>query len=250
MSTKTRAKNVRVHLVFDVALGIPEPKFPPVQVRSFNADHGLLEVEAAVPPRLTGERVDNHLIYVLYETRGRLQAYARKENIGLNTDAATRVIGHLIYATSMSKYERRPAMLLTQGMIEGGASFDTREVIAAIRALWPVIDKVSPLPRDRDLGLNLLWLVPGPLSSPDFEGIRTGTFFRSKRVLQVQIAVPPKMEAQNIRRYLRETLVAVSDLARSEAKRRRKASLSAEAAEAAIGQLIRRMPRKWPEGKP
>jgi hypothetical protein len=250
MSARTRARNVRVHLVFDAKLAIPEPKFPPVRIHTFDAAERLLAVEAAIPPRLKGEAIDNHLIYVLSETRGRLHDYTRQQDSGLATDAARRVINQLMYSTSVSKYERRPTTLLSQGMVQGGASYDTRDVMGAIRALWPVIDKVSPPPRDCDLRINIMWLVPGPVSAPDFEGLRTGTFFRSKRTLQIQVAVPPKIEAQSIRRYLKGTLIGVSDLARSEAQRRRKAGLSAEAAETAISQLIRRIPRKWHRGSP
>jgi hypothetical protein len=43
---------------------------------------------------------------------------------------------------------------------------------------------------DETGSLDVVFHVPGSLVSPDYDGVRTGTFWRKKRILQVQIAVP------------------------------------------------------------
>lgn len=43
---------------------------------------------------------------------------------------------------------------------------------------------------DADLRLNVVYMISDSKSQLDFEGVRTGTYFRSDRVLVVQAAVP------------------------------------------------------------
>jgi len=43
---------------------------------------------------------------------------------------------------------------------------------------------------DEQGSLDLVFHVPGPILRVDWTGVRTGTFFRRERMLQVQMAVP------------------------------------------------------------
>jgi len=56
------------------------------------------------------------------------------------------------------------------------------------------ISKIKHLAGEREMdasgSLDIVFHVPGSLLSPDYDGVRTGTFSRKKRLLQVQIAVP------------------------------------------------------------
>ena len=43
---------------------------------------------------------------------------------------------------------------------------------------------------DSELSLNVEFQVPGNLITPDFQGVRTGTFRKADRLLKIQVALP------------------------------------------------------------
>ena len=53
------------------------------------------------------------------------------------------------------------------------------------------------------LGINVVFFIPGPLFSPDFSGVRTGTYAKRPNLLLVQAAVdidsgPPEQELSGL----------------------------------------------------
>lgn len=41
--------------------------------------------------------------------------------------------------------------------------------------------------------IDLVFLMPGSLTAPNFEGLRTGKFSRAKKTLMIQVAVPDRL---------------------------------------------------------
>ena len=70
------------------------------------------------------------------------------------------------------------------------------------------------------LNLNVVYQVPGEFIGPDFEGVRTGSYFRRRAVLVVQDAVPSGVPSDP-NGFLRETLLAAIDAVAPWASRRK-----------------------------
>jgi hypothetical protein len=78
---------------------------------------------------------------------------------------------------------------LSVGVIVGGFTVESkiwRE--ALVRLSRAVSDIRNQL--DSELNINVEFHVPGHLITPDFEGIRTGTFRKADRLLKIQVALP------------------------------------------------------------
>lgn len=83
-----------------------------------------------------------------------------------------------------------PAKVLSLGSIVGGQT----------QANKPWVDAIRQLTRDiairrgevlADINVNVEFHIPGDLLTPDFEGVRTGTFRKADNLLKVQVALPP-----------------------------------------------------------
>jgi hypothetical protein len=136
--------------------------------------------------------------------------------------------------------ENEPVNLVSISMRTGGESRENEAIVAAIKDLWRRLDEVSSAPHEADLRVVLMFDIPGPRLPVDYEGVRTGSFFRSKDALEVQAAVPDELTAADMPGYLSAVLSEMVDAAKAYAKRR-KLPLSTEALERAVGELIARL---------
>ena len=69
------------------------------------------------------------------------------------------------------------------------------------------------------LNLNVVYHLPGEISSPDWTGVRTSSYSRKLAVLMVQVSVPPGMPPDP-GGFIRDTLSAAIDAAEEWAARR------------------------------
>ncbi len=134
----------------------------------------------------------------------------------------------------------RPPKLVYFSMRVGGDSRDNRRMREAIRHLGNLSDELLALPKSDDLRVDLTFDIPGPYTSPDYDGIRTGSFFRKDHLLVVQVSVPAGIAAADISSYLMNTLSQTVEPVQDFAKRR-KLALSVEAFERAIHRLVPRV---------
>jgi hypothetical protein len=75
-------------------------------------------------------------------------------------------------------------------------------------------DMVSPL------AVNVVFQVPGRFLTPEFEGIRSGTFSRKERRLMVQVALPLDVSATpdaDLRTFVRDAVELAENFAQQEA---------------------------------
>jgi hypothetical protein len=100
---------------------------------------------------------------------------------------------------------------LSIGIIVGGPTKSNEAwKVALMRLMNQVIlarqDIESPL------NVNVVFQVPGSILTPDFEGARTGSFSKARRLLMVQVALPAEMPTDPDS-YLRDCLaIAVSEV--------------------------------------
>jgi hypothetical protein len=82
------------------------------------------------------------------------------------------------------------APALSLGAVIGGTSASSAWEMAIKRLAWRVKNLregvASPL------AVNVVYHIPGEHLSPDFSGVRTGSFSRKTRKLLVQVALPPE----------------------------------------------------------
>ena len=131
--------------------------------------------------------------------------------------------------------------IVTIGERLGGPRGSYPEAEAAADAVFWLTERLRPLAGPDDLRINLVFDIPGPILPVDYEGVRTGTFSRAKRMLQVQAAVPDELTAADMPGYLSAVLSEMVDAAKGYVKRR-KLPLSTEALERAVSKLIARLP--------
>ena len=78
---------------------------------------------------------------------------------------------------------------LSVGVIVGGFTAESkiwREALVRLsRGVSGLRDQL-----DSDLNINVEFHVPGHLITPDFQGIRSGTFRKADRLLKIQVALP------------------------------------------------------------
>jgi hypothetical protein len=78
---------------------------------------------------------------------------------------------------------------LSVGVIVGGFTAESkiwREALMRLsRGVSGMRDQL-----DSELNINVEFQVPGNLVTPDFQGIRTGTFRKADRLLKIQVALP------------------------------------------------------------
>lgn len=122
----------------------------------------------------------------------------------------------------------------------GGPPGSYADAETAIDRIFALRNEVSTTPGPDDLRINLLFDLPGPLIPVDYEGIRTGSFWPSDQILQIQVAVPEGLASNEIRRYLTGVLLEAVHLARAYVKRRR-LQLSVDAFEHAARKLTAKL---------
>lgn len=88
----------------------------------------------------------------------------------------------------MTESPYRP-ISLSVGVIVGGFTSESRIWREALMRLSRDVSGVRDQ-LDSELNINVEFHVPGHLIAPDFQGVRTGAFRKSDRLLKVQVAVP------------------------------------------------------------
>lgn len=78
---------------------------------------------------------------------------------------------------------------LSVGVILGGFTVESKIWREALVRLSRVVSDIRDH-FDSDLNINVEFQVPGHLITPDFQGIRTGTFRKADPLLKIQIALP------------------------------------------------------------
>lgn len=126
----------------------------------------------------------------------------------------------------------------------GGDSPRNEEVVEAIRRLGTILDEACFRLPVEGLVVELKFFVPGPISSPDFEGIQRGPFFRSLDALAILIAVPLNLKIDEYPDYFVDVLSKALDLAKQFAKTRRKRPLTTEPLELAVERAIEQLQRE------
>jgi hypothetical protein len=105
---------------------------------------------------------------------------------------------------------------LSIGSVVGGP--ETTKWEAAITEVRRQVDEAC-VGITSPLKVNVVFHVPGSILKPDYEGVRTGSFFRKHGLLVVQVALPeeaPEDPAAHLRRAM------VAAIAEAEAWARRK----------------------------
>lgn len=108
--------------------------------------------------------------------------------------------------------------VLSVGAIGGGPGTDRRWV-AAVMALMRAV-KEARLLVESPLAVNVVFQIPGPNLTPEFEGLRTGLFSRKESELMVQVALPsePRESADaEVRCLLRAAVLLAEEFAQQEA---------------------------------
>lgn len=79
--------------------------------------------------------------------------------------------------------------VLSIGTVLGGSTVNNRGWVEGTRE----IQREIVLARDNvssNINVEVVFHVPGNILSPDYEGLRTGSYWKSKALLQVQVALP------------------------------------------------------------
>lgn len=98
---------------------------------------------------------------------------------------------------------------LSVGVIVGGA-FAAKEWRNAVTQLAERLLEMSDEAASHDaVALNVIYQIPGEVMTPDFEGVRTGRYSKSKARLIVQVALPeevPDDPERVVREYLDQAI--------------------------------------------
>ncbi len=119
-----------------------------------------------------------------------------------------------------------PAFALSIGSVVGGATTQNaawREAIKHLRSrvTHERLGVVAPL------NVNVVFHVPGNLISPDYEGVRTGSWSRKRALIMVQAAVPAEAPDDPSAKLLDLMDAALDDVDRWAARRRVPADIDA-----------------------
>jgi hypothetical protein len=88
----------------------------------------------------------------------------------------------------------------------------------AIHELSSTVSKTARV--ETPLNVNVVFHVPGHLLRPEFEGVRTSSFFRKDSLLIVQVALP-EAPPPNPLEFLKSACASALDAAEAWAKRRK-----------------------------
>jgi hypothetical protein len=108
---------------------------------------------------------------------------------------------------------------ISLGSIVGGATIVNRPWRDAIKDLGQGI-RNARIDVEVPLNLNVVFHVPGNMLKPEFVGVRTGIFSKSKSLLMMQIAIPEGVPTDPMA-YLKGTVQAAIDEAGRWAARRK-----------------------------
>jgi hypothetical protein len=112
--------------------------------------------------------------------------------------------------------------------------------IAKLRRLALALRASQEEPEEAQI--DLVFHVPGPNFSLDYSGLRSGSIWRSKRLIQIQVAVPDQLTAKEVTPFLRSMLTQVPATAEVSFRRRRPpVHWSTAAVTALIGELLDRL---------
>jgi hypothetical protein len=84
--------------------------------------------------------------------------------------------------------------MLYIGGVYGGPELTGSTIHAALGKIKAVLGEGRV---DDSGSLDIVFHVPGSLFSPEYGGVRTGSFSKKERILQVQIAVPLELCSQD-----------------------------------------------------
>ena len=101
------------------------------------------------------------------------------------------------------------------GSVIGGEFPGNAAILEVLREVRAICDAVDLRAHQGDLRVDLDFGVAGSLWQPDYEGVRTGRLSRPKRLLQVQVAVPLGLTAQEARRFFIDAITEAARLAKA-----------------------------------
>ena len=103
------------------------------------------------------------------------------------------------------------------GAVFGGPGGMDSHVGRAISKIKRLRGEYAPTTmQSRSGSLDIVFHVPGSIAQPEYEGIRTGSLSRKRRLLQVQVAVPQELNAkqpEEIERFLSRSIRQAIELA-------------------------------------
>ena len=114
---------------------------------------------------------------------------------------------------------KEPVHVLSIGSVVGGLTPANSAWRQGIRKLSQRVAEAR-FGSTSPLNVNVVFQVPGNMLTPDFEGVRTGTFSEEERLLMIQVALPEE-PPEDVDADLRDRLVAAVDEAEQWARRRR-----------------------------
>ncbi|MFJ2738832.1 hypothetical protein ACIO3O_04110 [Streptomyces sp. NPDC087440] len=112
------------------------------------------------------------------------------------------------------------------GAVEGGPTPHPGKLTAGLQEIGRLVDAQPWEHSEDETAIDLVFHIPGSLLKPEYEGIRTGSLWRKRCIMQVQVAVPEELGAEEhdaiVRWYARKLVDAV-ELARTTLPRRKDA---------------------------
>ncbi|GLQ87715.1 hypothetical protein [Dyella flagellata] len=115
--------------------------------------------------------------------------------------------------------EMEETLVLSLGSIIGGSTLANKPWDDAITDLTNRIEEARR-GVEAPLNLNVVFQAPGNILKPEFAGVRTGRFSKSRALLMVQVAVPEEVPSDPII-YLKNAIHAAIDEAGRWATRRK-----------------------------
>ena len=94
----------------------------------------------------------------------------------------------------------------------GGESAENANVLEAIKELGRVVDDERRDAGPKELSVDLVFDVSGPIFRFEYKRMRTGRLSRVKRMLQIQVPVPQHLPSSEIWSYLNAALVEMVEL--------------------------------------
>jgi hypothetical protein len=140
--------------------------------------------------------------------------------------------GALMSDKAISKPDSEPTYVLSVGAVYGGPE----------QQLWrdgvnSLMQRVATMREGvaSQLNVNVVFHVPGSVLSPDYEGVRTGSFSKRDSLLMIQVALPLDPPG-DVGSCLRAAIVSAVDEAEAWAVRKRKGFDTT-----ALHELVRRL---------
>jgi hypothetical protein len=141
--------------------------------------------------------------------------------------------------TAKERLDQEPWRPLSIGAVSGGGPATdavVREISTLARCVRRAVEGLGPGDDANQAAVNVVFHVPGPLLSPDYEGMRTGSWIGKRRLQVVQVAVPSDLgDPAEVTEFLASNLESAVPLAAERIGRFRRSSdlLTSKAAAAA-----------------